>query len=434
MSMPPRILVHCPKRTARHEAAFTWTLGSALGLAWAWADTASQPASSDDVHLFYGVDGEAGVRFPAEGLLSEVGQRRSEPPATEGEDADLLAAIFWMGSRMEEFGAGASVDDHGRFDPTGSPAELRGWLERPICEEWAFQVGERLLGERWDEHRRHLEAQFEVVPTLDVDSAYAFRGKGLWRTTAALLRDIITGRFSTVLRRLQVILGREADPYDTYAQAAAWHAERGLEARWFFLLAAFGPHDKGLPSSSPALGELMRSLERDPRCAVGWHPGYAAAENAEALSAEAMAFERILGRRPVASRQHYLRMNPTQTRRHLLALGIREDHTEGHAVRTGFRGGFARSRPWYDLEAEALTDLLLCPFAAMDATYARYLKTPPEEVPERVGELAAAVRKVGGPLRLLWHNESLAPEGLWKNWGGVYPAVLDAALESPKAP
>ena len=65
MSMPPRILVHCPKRTARHEAAFTWTLGSALGLEWEWADAASQPASFDDVHLLYGVDGEAGVRFPA---------------------------------------------------------------------------------------------------------------------------------------------------------------------------------------------------------------------------------------------------------------------------------------------------------------------------------------------------------------------------------
>ena len=376
------------------------------------------------------MDGEAGVRFPAEGLLSEVGQRRSEPPATEGADADLLAAIFWMGSRMEEFGAGASVDDHGRFDPTDSPSALRGWLERPVCEEWAFQVGGRRLGDRWDGHRRHLETQFEVVPTLDVDSAYAFRGKGLWRTTAALLRDSITGRFSKVLRRMRVILGREADPYDTYAQAAAWHAG-GLEARWFFLLAAFGPHDKGLPSSSPALGgdaqlgaglALCRGVASGLRCS-GERRG---------LVRRSHGIRTFLGVgrwRPGGG----LRMNPTQTRRHLLALGM-EDHTEGHAVPTGFRGGFARSRPWYDHEAEALTDLLLCPFASMDATYARYLQTPPEEVPERVGELAAAVRKVGGPLRLLWHNESLAPEGLWENWGGVYPAVLDAALESPKVP
>ena len=41
----------------------------------------------------------------------------------------------------------------------------------------------------------------------------------------------------------------------------------------------------------------------------------------------------ILGRPPAASRQHYLRMVPSETRRQLLALGVREDHTEGHAVR-----------------------------------------------------------------------------------------------------
>ena len=81
-----------------------------------------------------------------------------------------------------------------------------------------------------------------------------------------------------------------------------------------------------------------------------------------------------------------------------------------------------------DLEAEKLTTLKICPFAAMDATFLRHLNAPPNEVPEAVGQLADAVRSVGGTLRLLWHNESLAPEGQWSQWEGVYPAVLDAAL------
>ena len=98
MLMPPRILVHCPQRTARHEAAFTWTLGSALGLEWAWADAAPQPSSSDDVHLLYGVDGEAGVRFPAEGLLSEV-EAAVRAPARGG-GCRLPAAIL---DGQEEF-------------------------------------------------------------------------------------------------------------------------------------------------------------------------------------------------------------------------------------------------------------------------------------------------------------------------------------------
>lgn len=427
MSLTPTIRVFAPGRTARHEAAFTWVLSSALGLDWTWAE---EGVDQEGIHCHYGGGNEAkGMALPVDGLLSEVGQRRAEPPGVDGPDADLFAAVFWMASRMEEHLPGALRDDHGRFDPSGSIAEKKGWLDVPICEHWAFRVGERLLGAHWPAHRENLLAKFEVVPTIDVDSAYAFRGKGGIRTTGALVRDFAKGRFSHVARRVRVILKHASDPYDTYFKAQKWHRDRGLQVQWFFLLAAFGSHDKGLPPSSSALGTLMRSLDGAPDQEVHWHPGYASASDARALQREFDAFKRILGRTPLASRQHYLKMEPTATRRSLLALGVREDHTEGHAVRTGFRGGFSRSRPWYDLEAESLTDLALCPFAAMDATYLRYLGTAPEAVPDSIRTLSDAVQSVGGTLRLLWHNESLAPEGQWAAWGNVYPAVLDAALE-----
>ena len=31
---------------------------------------------------------------------------------------------------------------------------------------------------------------------------------------------------------------------------------------------------------------------------------------------------------------------------------------------------------------------------------------------------------VGGPARILWHNESLSSEGMWRGWAPVYPNVL----------
>ena len=429
MSMQAKVTVYAPGRTARHEAAFTWVLGSVLGLEWQWADTEKAYVQSTGWRCHYGADPTLdGVGFPADGMLSELGQMRPEPPQTEGEQADLFAAVFWMASRMEEFLPDAPRDQHGRFMATHSIPVQRGWLDHPICEHWAFAIGERLLGAAWPDHEATLKAQFEVVPTLDVDSAYAFRGKGGWRTGGALLRDLATGHWPHAARRFRVIQGREEDPYDTYQQAEEWHRDRGLRAKWFFLLAKFGPHDKGLPAGSPLLKERMQRLDSDPDQEVHWHPGYAAAADATAMAREQADFTRIMGRPPLAARQHYLRLMPTATRRALLALGISEDHTEGHAMCTGFRGGFSRSRPWYDLEAEKLTTLKICPFAAMDATFLRYLNAPPSEVPEAVGQLADAVRSVGGTLRLLWHNESLAPEGQWSQWAGVYPAVLDAAL------
>ena len=143
------------------------------------------------------------------------------------------------------------------------------------------------------------------------------------------------------------------------------------------------------------------------------------------MAAEHAAYDRIMGRPPTASRQHYLRMVPSETRRQLLRLGVLEDHTEGHAVRTD---GVADLRPrrWYDLDREALTDLVLHPFAAMDATYLRYLLADAQDVPHRVADLAREARQWGAPLRLLWHNESLSGKATGPA-GRMYTQSLNAA-------
>ena len=89
-----------------------------------------------------------------------------------------------------------------------------------------------------------------MVPTLDVDSAFAFRGKGLSELGVPGSGTSSGAGWGLVGRRLRVATGGARDPYDTYD----WVEEapkRGLTTQWFFLLAAFGSHDKGLPASSP---------------------------------------------------------------------------------------------------------------------------------------------------------------------------------------
>lgn len=421
----PTILVHAPNMTPRVNAALHWALDAVLGLSWATeADHGAFESSAAPWRVQYGGVPVEGVCYiKPEGLLEST-EVRATPPDETGEERDVLALIFWMGSRMEEWCGDAPRDTHGRFDPRSSIPMERGWLSKPVCENWAFELGAAILGSQWPAHLARLQAEYTVEPTLDVDSAYAFLGKGWWRTGGALVRDVLRGHWTHALRRSRVCRGVASDPYDTYANVQAWHAAHGLTPKWFFLLARFGPHDKGLPSKSSRLQSLMRDLEEGHQGCVQWHPGYAAALDQGAMETEFEAFKEIMGRPPAASRQHYLRMAPGQTRRQLIALGIGHDHTEGHAAVIGFRGGFSRPRRWYDIEKEALTDLLLHPFAAMDATLCRYMKVSPDAVPGHVRPLADSVREVGGTLRLLWHNESLAPEGEWEGWEQVYPNVL----------
>ena len=398
-----------------------------LGLEWRWEDDVRLYCEAEGVRMQYGGDsGLPGAAFEAHGLLSQLGVLSAEPPDCAGPGFDGFAAVFWMASRMEEFLPHAPRDAHGRFDPAGSIPKQRGWLNIPVCEQWAWSIGERLLGNAWPAHRNRLLAEHAVHPTLDVDSAFAFRGKGFIRTGGAWTRDVVRGHWDQVRRRIQVVSGRAPDPFDTYESVVRAHRERGLETTWFFLMAEFGRFDKGLPPRSPALASLMQGLERTEGHSVEWHPGHAAASDERKMSAEHSVFSSVMGRKPSAARQHYLRLIPSTTRRNLIRLGVFRDHSEGHAACTGWRGGFARSRPWYDLEKEELTPLQLYPFAAMDATYLRYLKASPEHVPDCIGQLASESRKWGAPLRLLWHNESLSGEGQWKGWESVYSKTLDA--------
>ena len=65
----------------------------------------------------YGGTPVEGVHYVRpEGLLGST-DLRPDPPDGDGEERDVLALIFWMGSRMEESCATASRDAHGRFDP-----------------------------------------------------------------------------------------------------------------------------------------------------------------------------------------------------------------------------------------------------------------------------------------------------------------------------
>ena len=141
------VVVHAPGRTARHEAAFDWVLSAVLGLSWRWEDDAAGAfRSAVGVRMHYGLEAEwPGVDF----RLTEFGSDRVWTPSPRrhaGAQADLFSAVFWMASRMEEFLEDAPRDEHGRFDPTGSLPELKGWLDSPICERWAWTIGERLLG------------------------------------------------------------------------------------------------------------------------------------------------------------------------------------------------------------------------------------------------------------------------------------------------
>lgn len=346
------------------------------------------------------------------GLLS--GRERTAVPP----ERDVLAFAFFCATRMEESVEGAPRDAMGRFQAADSAAARGGWLERPEVElrmrAWARSWG-------WEVEPR----EFRLVPTVDVDSALAFRGKGWLRTGAACVRELVRGHVGEAVRRAAVAAGWGEDPFDTYGELERLHAEAGLRARYFFLLADRGPHDRGMDWRRPALREVVRRVAETAE--VGIHPGvraHDAADAAVAIARERERLEAVLGVKVEHARFHYLLQRPPATWRACVEAGIRHDHSMGFADRVGFRSGCARPIRAYDLDKEAPLDLWLHPVVAMDATLRRYMGLAPGEAVERVRALAAEARAVGGEVELLWHNETSSGEAGWEGWREVYGEMM----------
>lgn len=423
-----------PNARHEHAAHVAFEVSCGWGFRWAlneqeWLDGPGLDVSKTRVfRLQYGGEKrhpEADEFWSASGLLE-----RQDLKWGREVESELLSFAFFMTSRLEEMEASdRHRDEHGRFLGGTSLAAMRGWLDRPEVDRRM-----QLWAERMQLPLGAARLSSEVIPTIDVDSAYAFRSKGWFRTAGAALKDVIASR--PVWLRLRVAISGQADPYDTYEDIESLHAAFSLKTRYFFLLAARSQHDRGLPWRSRGLKKLIQHLSRTAE--IGIHPGYQA--HARGFKWIQNERDRLLNMLPdmdpaeCHSRQHFLLQQPPRSWRDLVAAGITHDHSMAYADVTGFRAGVARPFRAFDLLSNEQMPLWLHPVAAMDATLLRYEKQTHEEAVERVTELAEAAAQVGGALELIWHNESVSDFGEWSQSGtfAFYTACLSAALKAVK--
>ena len=125
------------------------------------------------------------------------------------------------------------------------------------------------------------------------------------------------------------------------------------------------------------------------------------------------------------SRQHFLKLHLPQTYQQLINAGIKADYSMGYAMDTGFRASTSLSFYWYDLAAEASTDLVVHPFQVMEVTLKEYLKLDPEAAKIHIHQLIESIKSVNGIFCSLWHNSSFSELEGWNEWESVYVDLLE---------
>jgi hypothetical protein len=435
------ILVYSPKNSSRITYSLGLLLDTLLGMSWEFAPNLEAFRGYEGPKINYGGSPEnvPGMYIAASGLLSERSIRSFTPGMEVDGDLPLLfpsdstkcsmgfdpfSAAFYMASRYEEY-LPFQGDRFGRFEAAESFAFKNGFLGLPVVDHWAMRLGKALV--KFYPGLVIPQRAFAFLPTIDVDVAYAYSGRGGLRILLGSLSSLARRDVGELKQRFRVLTGKEVDPFDTYDLQLAWHGEFGLKTHYFFLCGDFGPFDRNIAFYSSAFHRLVKRISD--YAIVGLHPSFATGEDPQRLTTEVRRLSSILNREVRFSRQHYLRLQLPRTYQDLIRNNITHDFSMGFASRPGFRAGTCTPYFFYDLEKEADTNLKVFPLAVMDGTLRDYMGLGPGDAAVQIREIIRQVKQVNGTFISLWHNDSLSDTGPWKGWRDLYRELLELAAK-----
>lgn len=369
------------------------------------------------------------------GLLFEQGIRTQEirwnldetasffPTESDLVNHDVFAASFYLLSRYEEY-LPHEKDAIGRFQGRLSASGKQGLLHKPLVDEWVLELYRSLT--RIHPFLPTVERKFRQLDTFDIDVAYAYKGRGLFRRMGSVLKDLMRMDFRRIKERRAVLSGRMEDPFSSYAMQLACNKKDNL--RHFFLLGDRSELDRNIDHRSEELQELVSILHEQSN--VGLHPSIAANSSFKTLKKECLRLEEMTGEPVGRSRQHFLYLDLPNTYRNLVALGIKEDYSMGFADRVGFRAGTCSPFPWFDLEADERTELYIIPLAVMDSSLKDYMGLDVEAAMKEIQKVRQQVQSVQGLYVQLWHNHTISDYGEWAGWKQVFSSSLSEGFHS----
>ena len=336
---------------------------------------------------------------------------------------DIFAASFYIISRYEEYLPHVS-DQYNRFQPQNSILYKMEVMERPIINIWAIELGKEIKA-RYPEIQLKKKT-FKFVPTYDIDAAWAYKNKGIFRTTASILKDILFFDKKELKERWEVLRNKRIDPFDTFDYQIELQKELKLKPLYFILCGDYNTNDKNISIRNKEFQNLIKRL--GDYALVGIHPSFSSYLKKDVVKEEISRLSEVLNREVTMSRQHFLRLCLPSTYQILIELDITDDYSMGYASQAGFRAGYADTFQFFDLENDMKTKLNIHPFALMDGTMRDYLDLNVHESYEKAKKLVDEVKNVNGTFILLWHNETLSGEKRWEGWITLYRKILDYIL------
>lgn len=426
------MLVHIERPSARARYVVSHVLERMLGLSVRYASGAEEFRSATGPRLSYGGELFTGaIHVPWSGAIKDLpgteplvrvdGEQRSI--FLVGQEEDVFAGIFYLLCLWDELKC-TQRDEHGRVPSSALFTARHGLADRPWVDEKVLALGRRIQS-TWDGEVKGV-SRYDHHVTVDMDNILRYAGRPLFRAIGATLKDAMRGDLSSVAERWRVRAGSHDDPYVKAVELLERHRESVHRATLFFLVHGQGAFDHASDPAHPATQRLVQRASRT--CEIGIHPSYESSTgDHRSIEQERSALQRMIGRRVELTRQHFLRWRLPETLRQLDGSGFLEDHTLGFTDRAGFRAGTCTPFPWYDLEREQETRLMLHPFAVMDSALIEHQQLGPDGVVGTMNRMSDLVRAVGGRFITVWHDRYLSGHREFAPWPEVFTRVLEHA-------
>lgn len=433
--MNQTILIYSPQTSNR----LAYTAGVVFGKEnFKITENKTQFEKYDGLKINYSVEhNDSHIQIFPDGLLCETGIKNLSPSFDLSQDCklflneggvffqnnitgfDIFSAVFYIISRYEEYGEYIS-DEHGRFCGKDSVMYKNKIHTKPLVDIWRQMLYDKLkeifpnINLPPFDYAQDGKIKYKNLATIDIDRLYLYKEKGLIKSLGGIAKDILSGKFAEVSKRLKVLSGKAVDPHDNLSAIIAYYKKQNTELKVFWLLGDKTKYDNNLPFEHEQQKSIIQKVSE--YAEVGIHPSYNSYNNITQLKLEKHRLENILGKPVTASRQHFLRMKLPQTYQQLIQSGITNDYSMGWHDIIGFRAGTAHTFNWYDIENERETQLQITPFVAMDVTLKNYMNLNMEQATIILNDLQNEIKKYGGVFCTIAHNESLSGWGEWKDW------------------
>lgn len=331
---------------------------------------------------------------------------------------DIFAASFYLLTRYEEYQPHVT-DKNERFSATQSLAFENDFLEQPVVDVWA----NKLLTELQVKfpHLNTSPKAYEVISTINVNEAFAYKHKGILRNLAGYFKDIFNLNFRGIGRRTTVILRIKEDPFNTYSQILKIVKKAKIKVLFFFLFSEYTTNDTNISYTNRNYKLLIKSI-------IDYVPfgqlfSYYTIKSPRKLKKEKNNFELVVNRPITKSRQHKNRLEIPKTYQNLIDLDITEDYSMGYYTHIGFRASTCTPFYFYDLDYEIQTPLKILPFAINDAIFLDQ-KLTAKEAYLKIKTIEHEVKKVNGTFITIFHNTLLSDMQSNEQWRDLYAKTL----------